>query len=281
MRNLPVPPQDGGLFYDLGALKRWFWFPLVTLGVAVIAAVAVGAMSPSSGRGALSAARRRRCAATVVRPARRPRPVRLRDPRDERPGGCRCFARYRRLARRAEAATDCRTAIQPAGDRFQGDRPERARHRAAWRDAMNEAARADTSSIELTLAHRTATNSTRRRRNSRRIRQQRAAAPAILPRNKNLRLRKRTTRPRPGCGSRTRSSLSTMKATSFVGDRPASRGVRRRLDGGTLRRGCRHRSARRRHRRARARALSRRSRPETPAVGGAPTEIPRVRSGSR
>ena len=46
--NAPVP-EEPGLRRDLGALRRYFWLPIATVGIAVIAALAMGAMTSSSG----------------------------------------------------------------------------------------------------------------------------------------------------------------------------------------------------------------------------------------
>ena len=46
---MPHAPRDGGLFSDLGALRRWFWLPILTITIAVLAALAIGSVaSPSS-----------------------------------------------------------------------------------------------------------------------------------------------------------------------------------------------------------------------------------------
>ncbi len=46
--NVPVP-EDPGLRRDLGALKRYFWLPIAAVSIAVIVALALSAMSSSSG----------------------------------------------------------------------------------------------------------------------------------------------------------------------------------------------------------------------------------------
>jgi hypothetical protein len=46
---MAYPPRDGGLVSDIGALRRWFWLPILTLVIAVLAALAIGAISSSSG----------------------------------------------------------------------------------------------------------------------------------------------------------------------------------------------------------------------------------------
>lgn len=48
MTDMAPPPSDSGLFSDLGALKRWFWLPIVTLTIAVLVALAIGAMSSTA-----------------------------------------------------------------------------------------------------------------------------------------------------------------------------------------------------------------------------------------
>lgn len=38
----------GGLLADIGALKRWFWLPILTVVIAILAALAIGAITSSS-----------------------------------------------------------------------------------------------------------------------------------------------------------------------------------------------------------------------------------------
>ena len=49
MTNRDDGSQRSGIGSDLGTLRRWFWLPLLTLAIAVGAALAIGAFSSSSG----------------------------------------------------------------------------------------------------------------------------------------------------------------------------------------------------------------------------------------
>jgi hypothetical protein len=45
VRNTTASPRQSGILSDLAALRRWFWLPLATLAIAVIAALALGALA--------------------------------------------------------------------------------------------------------------------------------------------------------------------------------------------------------------------------------------------
>ena len=42
MRNTAARPRQNGTLSDLAALRRWFWLPLATLAIAIVAALALG-----------------------------------------------------------------------------------------------------------------------------------------------------------------------------------------------------------------------------------------------
>jgi hypothetical protein len=145
-------PHDGGLFSDLGALKRWFWLPVLTVTIAILAALAIGALSSSSTEARFRSTVLVDALPPLFGPPLLPGPV-------EYAALATDDTVVAEVSRDTGVAPDALRARMTAAPRFNQPQidfsvtgPNALAIARAWRDAVNDAVIRETPAIELRLA---------------------------------------------------------------------------------------------------------------------------------